>query len=163
MIHSETVKTNTHHIHSLFFAAFTALAFVISLLIGDASHDIDRLSMLTGGIATSVTLILGLSIIYFSWDDKDYIMMSTILAIWAANIAYSFTNLEVPYVDMLYDFATILIMISLYRTRYTFHKFSILEHFSQLKRKNDFTDCYECVRKQKLKKREINFHKSDDK
>jgi len=95
--------------------AYTLMLIVFSIFMGEAFHDIERASMLSGQLVTIVSLIIGPKILWTAYKQKQLILGLTVIFIWIANIAFSLQLTLEPIEDMLFDIATFLTMIVLLR------------------------------------------------
>lgn len=119
---------------NIIFSTIILIFFMVGLLFGEVTTDFSRIAIMTGGLATVISLVLGVRILTNSIKMKNVLLMTTVLAIWFANLSYSLLLFSTPIIDTFYNVATVLVMIVLYKKdEEEYDKFKNLMHLEHCK------------------------------
>jgi uncharacterized membrane protein YoaK (UPF0700 family) len=101
------------------YISLAVLFFIVGIFIGEISaavHDPSRIAMLAAGISTVLSIVLGVKVFAATLRRRYYLVSSTVFMIWAANLSFSLGMFSASVIDILYNVATILMMIVIYKT-----------------------------------------------
>lgn len=111
----DKLNNNTTALKSLLFTTVLTMLFVGGLILGEIAWDIERLSRITGGIATVTSVVFGVKILHIAYNRNNYMMIAAIFAVWLSEFSFSFGIFSQHVQDVLYNTSIILVMILLYR------------------------------------------------